>query len=112
MISFGKAGSSTGLVQKVSFILSSSFASITVADFNTAFGLRYQSTGSSQGGSSKLRYYYPGYMGTTSSTFELPADQTPPPGAVPVEKVEEESIEPAVVYPSNNGKDKGKGKRK
>lgn len=103
LISFGKAGSSGGLVQTVSFIFSSNISSLTVTNFNEAFGLRYQSTGSSKNGSSKLRYYYPGYKGTTSDTFELPEGQTPPPGAVPVENPEQSN---------NSNKDKAKGKNK
>lgn len=107
LVSFGKAGSSGGLVQTVSFILSSSISSLTINDFNEAFGLRYQSTGSAQEGSSKLRYYYPGYMGTTSDSFELSEGQTPPPGAVPVENTEEPN-EPVIVDHPGKGKAKGK----
>lgn len=107
LISFGKAGSSGGLVQTVSFILSSKTNPLTITNFNEAFGLRYQSTGGSEG-SSKLRYYYPGYKGTTSDSFELPAGQTPPPGAVPVGNTQAPN-EPAIV--ESPGKGKGKGKK-
>lgn len=80
LLTLGKAGSSAGWVQSASFVISA----VQVSDFNDAFGLRYQSTGGTEG-SSKLGYYYPGYMGTTSSVFYLEEGQTVPQGAISAE---------------------------
>ncbi|MGB2926532.1 MAG: hypothetical protein WBB82_14625 [Limnothrix sp.] len=113
LISFGKAGSSDGLIQSVSFILNSSAltSSFSIDDLNESFGLRYQSTDANKGGSSKLRYHYPGYMGTTSDTFTIKEGQTPPPGAVPVGGFEKPEDDPLnTVHPSGKNKNKNKNK--
>ena len=102
-LDFGK-GSSDGLLQSLSFEISD----LTTSDFVEAFGLRYQSTGTGMGGSSKLGYYYPGYMGTTSQVFYLDENQAPPEGAVPVDE------QPEVQAPDEirvNGKWKKKNKK-
>jgi hypothetical protein len=115
LISLG-AGSSEGLVQKVTFLLSSTTSSLTVADFNQAFGLRYQSTGISEKGSSKLtskRCYYPGYKGTTSDTFDC--SNGIPEKAVPVGGFENPEDDPMYVDRSsdkNESKDKNENKNK
>jgi len=115
LISFG-AGSSEGLVQKVTFLLSSTTSSLTVADFNQAFGLRYQSTGISEKGSSKLtskRCYYPGYKGTMSDTFDC--SNGIPEKAVPVGGFKNPEDDPMYVDRSsdkNESKDKNENKNK
>ena len=80
-LDFGRGSPDGSLLQSLSFTI----ADVTTADFTEAFALRYQSTGGPEG-SSKLGYYYPGYMGTTSQVFYLDENQPPPPGAVPVKK--------------------------
>ena len=80
-LDFGR-GSSNGLLQDFSF----NIKNVEASDFVEAFGLRYQSTGNNQERSSKLGYYYPGYMGTTNQVFYMDADKPAPKGAVLVDE--------------------------
>lgn len=101
-LDFGK-GSSGGYLTDFTFTLSSSASSLSLSDFSGSFSARYQSTGSDFEDSSKLGYYFPGYMGTTSNVVYISENQTPPEGAVP--------LTPEVEPEKDNKKDKGNAKK-
>lgn len=64
------SGAAEGLLQEFTIVLSG----VTLDDFgmdaDVSFAAKIQSVGDNFEGSSKLRCYYPGYIGTTSSTFD------------------------------------------